>query len=146
MSHVCSIMSSLTLVILVFWVLKGMAITLICASWEPNFSAFKQRHQIHHASERFTIIDYISEYIRMGFPRFASASYAVLIDLMGRLGLTISQNKLLPPATQVACLGILIDTVHVTIARPPDKLCDITETVQFWLNKKVASKRQLHPF
>ena len=45
----------------------------------------------------FTIIDYIDDYVGMGVPSVASASYVVLIDLMGRLGLSISQNKLVPP-------------------------------------------------
>ena len=69
----------------------------------------------------FTIIDYIDNYVGIGVPSVASASYAMLIDLMGRLGLSISQNKLVPPATQVTCLGVHIDIVHGTIAIPPDK-------------------------
>ena len=84
----------------------------------------------------FTIIDYIDDYVGMGVPSVASASYATLTDLMARLGLSISQNKLVPPSTQVTCLGVLIDTVHGTISIPPEK-------VHTWLSKDVASKRQL---
>ena len=90
----------------------------------------------------FTIIDYIHDYVGMGVPSIASASYVVLIDLMTCLGLTISQCKLVPPATQVTCLGILIDTVRGTIAIPPEKLCDVT-TMHLWLSKDVVSKREL---
>ena len=70
----------------------------------------------------FTIIDYIDDYVGMGVPNVASAFYVALINLMVRLGLTISQSKLVPPATQVTCLGVLIDTVRGTIAIPPEKL------------------------
>ena len=91
----------------------------------------------------FTIIDYIDDYVGMGVPSVASASYVALMDLMGRLGLSISQNKLVPPATQVTCLGVLIDTVHGTIAIPPEKLRDVIEAVHYWLSKDVASKHQL---
>ena len=109
------------------------------ATWKLNFLAFKR----HHASEGFTIIDYIDDYVGMGVPSVVSSSYIVLIDLMKRLGLSIGQNKLVPPATQVTCLGVLIDTVRGIIAILPEKLCDVTETVHMWLSKDVASKRQL---
>ena len=62
---------------------------------------------------------------------------------MGDLGLTISQKKLVPPSTQVTCLGVLIDTVKGTISIPPDKLQDVTSTVLQWLSRDVASKRDL---
>ena len=59
------------------------------------------------------------------------------------LSLTISQKKLVPPSTQVTCLGVLIDTVKGTISIPPDKLCDVTSTVRQWLLRDVASKHEL---
>ena len=57
---------------------------------------------------------------------------------MGRLGLSISQSKLVPSVTQVTCLIVLTDTVRGTIAIPPKKLCDVTETVHMWLSKDVV--------
>ena len=62
---------------------------------------------------------------------------------MRELGLPISEKKLVPPATQVTCLGVLLDTVKGTIAIPPEKLDQINEAVSHWLNKDVASRRQL---
>ena len=91
----------------------------------------------------YTIIDNIDDYIGVGVPSIATASYAALIDLTNDLGLTISQKKLVSPSTQVTCLGVLIDTVNGTISIPPDKLRDVTDTVHQWLERDVASKRQL---
>ena len=91
----------------------------------------------------YDIIDYIDDYVGVGVPSVASASFSALIDLMGDLGLTISQKKLVPPSTQVTCLGVLIDTVKGTISIPPDKLHDVTSTVRQWLSRDVASKRDL---
>ena len=62
---------------------------------------------------------------------------------MAELGLTISEKKLVPPSTQVTCLGVLIDTVKGTLSIPPEKLQDITQAVRHWLGKNVAPKRQL---
>ena len=78
----------------------------------------------------FTIIDYIDDYIGMGIPSIASHSYVALTDLMTHLGLTISEKKLVPPATQVTCLGILIYTecvsisYHLTNCVMSQKLCN----------------------
>ena len=62
---------------------------------------------------------------------------------MGRLGLSVSQKKLVPPSTPATCLGVLIDTDAGTIPIPPEKLAQINETVQQWLTKRSCTKRQL---
>ena len=54
-----------------------------------------------------------------------------------------SSKKLVPPATQVTCLGILIDTIKETISISPEKLEQINQAVSQWLSKDVASKHQL---
>ena len=73
----------------------------------------------------------------------ALLSFSALTDLMNELGLTISQKKLVPPSTQVTCLGMIIDTVKGTISIPPNKLCDVTSTVRQWFSFDVASRLEL---
>ena len=51
----------------------------------------------------YDIIDYIDDYVDVGVPSVATASFSALIDLMHDLGLTISQKKLVPASTQVTC-------------------------------------------
>ena len=91
----------------------------------------------------FTIIDYTDDYVRVGVPSIASASYAFLLQLMQRLGLTVSEKKLVPPGTRVVSLGILIDTICGTVEIPAEKLQQINITVRQWLGKDVAMKREL---
>ena len=91
----------------------------------------------------YAMIDYIDNYVGIGVPSVAWKSYDALTHLMRELGLTISEKKLVPPATQVTCLGVLIDTVKGNIAIPLEKLDQINEAVSHWLNKDVASRRQL---
>ena len=91
----------------------------------------------------YAMIDYIDDYVGIGVPSIAWKSYDALTDLMHQLGLTISEKKLVPPVTQVTCLGVLIDTVKGTIAIPPEKLEQINEAVSHWLTKDMASRRQL---
>ena len=89
----------------------------------------------------FTIIDYIDDYV--GVPSVAWASFRALLDLMMQLGLTVSDKKLVRPATQATCLGILIDTKKGTISIPQEKLCDVTDAVRHWMTKDFATKHQL---
>ena len=46
----------------------------------------------------------------------------MLLDLMAKLGLSVSEKKLVMPSTQAVCLGILIDSQNGTISIPPEKL------------------------
>ena len=89
------------------------------------------------------VIDYVDDYIGFGVPSDAKASFDFLFDLLQRLGLTVSQKKLVPPATSVICLGVEINTVAGSISIPAEKLCQISNTVKDWKNKKTCSKRQL---
>ena len=91
----------------------------------------------------FTIIDYIDDYVGVGVPSVAWASFHALLDLMMQLGLTVSDKKLVRPATQATCLGVLIDTEKCTILIPPEKLRDITDAVRHWMTKDFATKCQL---
>ena len=71
----------------------------------------------------FRIIDYIDDYVGFGMLGVARVSFASLFDLMQDLGLTVTDKKLIPPSTQVVCLGVLIDTENGTVSVPPEKLC-----------------------
>ena len=93
--------------------------------------------------EGFPVIDYIDDYVGVGVPSVAHASYHFLLDLMERLGLSVSQKKLVSPSTRVTCLGVLIDTDAGTISIPPEKLTQISETVHQWLEKRSCTRRQL---
>ena len=90
-----------------------------------------------------SVINYIDDFLGYGTPDVARRSYDALIDVMAKLGITISKKKLVAPTTQAVCLGILIDTVQGTVAIPPDKLQDIKIMIKQWKGKKVCTKREL---
>ena len=52
----------------------------------------------------FTVIDYIDDFVGI-----AHESYVTLLELMARLGLSVSEKKLVSPSTRAVCLGVLID-------------------------------------
>ena len=94
--------------------------------WQPNFPRLSDavRYMMHQKG--FVMVDYIDDYVRMGIPSVAWASYNALTEIIGELGLTISEKKLVPPSTQVTCLAVLLHTVKGTLSIPSEKLHDIT--------------------
>ena len=88
-------------------------------------------------------INYIDDFVDYGTPDIARRSYDCLRNVIERLGLTISEKKLVPPTTSAVCLGVLIDIVTGTIAIPDEKMCQIRQSVIEWQTKKTSSKRQL---
>ena len=90
--------------------------------------------------------NYVDDYVGFSVPSDAKASFDLLFDLLQRLGLTVSQKKLVPPATSVICLGVEINTVTGTISIPADKLRQISDTVKDWKDKNRCSRHQLQSF
>ena len=67
------------------------------------------------------LLNYIDYLICIGLSSSIMHSVNFLLSLLQDLGLEVSQSKLVPPSTQVVCLGILIDIVQNTISIPSEK-------------------------
>ena len=95
------------------------------------------------AQEKHSIWNYIDDFLCVSTPSKIQASYVRLQELLAELGLTVSAKKLVPPGTQVVCLGILVDTANQSISIPSEKLESIKLTCSQWLTKATCSKREL---
>ena len=98
------------------------------------------RHIMRRHGHKF--INYVDDYIGFGVPSNATASFDLLFDLLQKLGLTVSQKKLVPPTTSVVCLGVEINTLSGTVSIPAEKLRQISDTVKEWKHRKTCTKRQ----
>ena len=76
------------------------------------------------------VINYVDDYVGFDIPSDAGASFDLLFDLLQKLGLTVSQKKLVPPTTSVVCLGVEINTLTGTVSIPADKLRQIADNVK----------------
>ena len=90
-----------------------------------------------------TIFNYIDDLIYVGLPHKIHRSFTFLQHLLQDLGLEVSPSKLVAPATQVMCLGILVDTVTQMISIPKDKLQQIKNICSSWSSKTYCSKHDL---
>ena len=55
----------------------------------------------------------------------------------------LCQKKLVPPSTEVVCLGILINTFNKTISIPSERLQEIKAMCGTWKHKKSCTRTQL---
>ena len=59
------------------------------------------------------------------------------------LGIPLALEKVEGPSTSLSFLGIVIDTKHMQLRLPHDKLLRIKEMIAAWLSKKSATKREI---
>ena len=89
------------------------------------------------------VTNYIDDIIGQATRSQADSSFNTLYDLLGELGLDISQKKLVHPSTQASCLGVIINTENFTISVPEEKLAQIKQVCAQWQHKAHCSKRDL---
>ena len=90
-----------------------------------------------------TISNYIDDLIYVGLPHEIHQSFTFLQHLLQDQGLEVSPSKLVAPATQVVCLGILMYTVAQMISIPKDKLQQIKNICSSRSSKTYCSKPNL---
>ena len=73
----------------------------------------------------------------------ASLASQDLEDLLTSLGLESFQAKDCPPSTRMAFLGLIYDTVTMTLEVPPDKLRRTSELIRHWLHSPRVKKSDL---
>ena len=54
-----------------------------------------------------------------------------------------ASNKIEGPASTITFLGILLDTLHMEIRLPPEKLCRLKQVINEWSSKPWCTKRDL---
>ena len=90
----------------------------------------------------FDVINYVEDFVGSGTLSVTCGAFH-LLALLRRLGLDISERKLVAPRTKVTCLGLEIDTVKRKVAIPQDKMQRIVAMVQEWKSKKILFKNTI---
>ena len=88
--------------------------------WESNLQGLSDPVRYLMCYQGFDVVNYTNDFIGFGMPDVVQRVYDCLYNILGTLGLTVSQKKLVPPLTHVPCLGIIIDTVDTSISIPEE--------------------------
>ena len=91
------------------------------------------------------LIHYLDDYLIMGPPHstVCQQNVDIFISLCAELGVPLAPDKLEGPSTSLTFLGIILDTEHMEIRLPRDKLARIQQLLTSWLPRRKARKRQI---
>ena len=91
-----------------------------------------------------TICRYLDDFLLVSASRdLATKSLAIMIDTATKAGFKVQASKTQGPARQLEFLGLIIDTVRQELRISPDRLQEIKELLQEWIEKSSCTKRQI---
>lgn len=73
----------------------------------------------------------------------AEESFRAFHDLAQRLGLTLAEEKSVPPSHLMEWLGYTVDSGKMAISIPQTKLKEVLQDCETWLNKSRADRRMI---
>ena len=91
------------------------------------------------------LLHYLDDFLFMGAPgtKRCHESLQLAQDTCARLGVPLAYNKLEGPATDLAFLGIVLDTVKLELRLPEEKLQRLGGMITLWQGKKSCLKKEL---
>ncbi|MES9881884.1 MAG: hypothetical protein ABW185_13480 [Sedimenticola sp.] len=89
------------------------------------------------------ICNYLDDLIGCETLKYAKFAYMTLGGILQKCGIEESIEKACEPSTRMICLGILFDTVSMTLEITPERLNEIRSLVALWLQKTLATKKEL---
>lgn len=85
------------------------------------------------AGRGFQVINYLDDFAGAEHPGRALLTFSQLKRVLQECGLEESEKKAGPPSTRMEFLGIVADSVSLTLEIPKDKMLDIT-VPEFWMS------------
>lgn len=96
-----------------------------------------------HQSRGFSSLVYLDDFIGVESVDCAQASFVALGELLRELGLHEKVSKAVPPSTKVIVLGVLFDTITMTLNVTQERLDEILQILPLWLNKYKATRVEI---
>ena len=96
-----------------------------------------------HAKRGYAGVSYLDDLIGVECPERGEEAYVALGELLYNLGLEENYPKACPPSTRQIVLGVIIDTISMTISITEERLAEISSLVTKWRRKKSCKKKEL---
>ena len=91
-------------------------------------------------------MNYLDDYIGIAQPHQAEGHFQSLLNILDQVGLPVNNNKVEPPSSVITCLGIQINAKEGILSVSDKKLNEIKKLTSQWLNKKIATRKQLQSY
>ena len=88
-------------------------------------------------------ISYLDDLIGVSHPANGDIAFDQLGRTLDELGLKENFKKACPPSTSQTVLGVLVDTVDMTVSTTEERLAEIHELLDEWLTKKACTRKEL---
>ena len=92
---------------------------------------------------RVCILNYLDDLVSADTVEKASFSFNTLRAILNKCGIEEAKNKACPPSTVMIFIGILFNTVMMTIEVTPERLQEIKFLLNTWLNKETACLKEV---
>ena len=89
------------------------------------------------------IVNYLDDFAGADKPELALKSFQELGNLIVSCGIEESKEKACPASTKMVFIGVLFDTDDLTLSVTAERVLEILELVDSWLQKKSATLREL---
>ena len=96
-----------------------------------------------HRQMQYFLLNYVDDFVGAEHREQIWQAYTALTQLLEALGVETSENKIVPPTTQLEFLGITFDTETMTIEISEEKLEDIKEELATWLYRTKARRKEV---
>ena len=91
----------------------------------------------------YNALVYMDDFAGCESGRRAMAAFQALGRLLEELGVQESVPKACPPSTRMKFLGVLFDTISMSMRIDQGKLEEIASLSKMWARKTVATKQEL---
>ena len=98
---------------------------------------------IHNSWGGDLCTNYLDDFIRVAPPDRANRDFCKLGWLLKDIGVWESEHKACPPSSLMVVLGILFNTIDMTISIAPDRVYEIQHEINTWCDKSLMSCKQL---
>ena len=95
---------------------------------------------IHRQMEYF-LLNYVDDFIRAEVQQRAWQAFQALTLLLEKLNVETSKDKIVPPTTRLEFLGITFDSENMTMEISPEKVKEIQQEIDRWLQDHSKAKR-----
>ena len=96
-----------------------------------------------HQNNGFWLMNCIDDFISAEKWSEVWDSYYSLGKLLNDIGAIEAPKKVSPPDTQVVCLGMLVDTLAMTLSMIPERLVELRKILEKWHTKTETTRKEL---
>ena len=93
---------------------------------------------------QIAILNYLDDRAGADAPELALKPYEDLGNVLLSCGLEESKEKACPPSTCMPSIGVLFNSEDLTLSVSPERVQELLDLLQLWLQKQSATLKELH--